>query len=308
VQGTPGCKDCRAAPRSERGREGGGGEAPRDFSPPAAAADLADIKARGELRHLGIKYANFVTGAGDGFDVELAQGFARHIGVKYTLVYSDFYSVIRDLLGKDVAREGRQGQPVGRLPRQGRHDRHRLHRAALAQAGAAVLGPTFPTQVLLLAPAEAPVQPIAGSPDLAEDIQQTKALIGRKSLLVMERTCLDPAGYGLKGKGFDLRPYTKNTNINEMVPAMLNKTAEYTLLDVASVVLDMQKWAGRIKIVGPISEQQEMAAAFAPDAPEDCATPSTPTCARSRPTAPTTSWCASTTRASSTTSPSTSPA
>ena len=54
----------------------------------AAAADLKDIQAKGELRHLGIKYANFVTGAGDGFDVELAQGFARHIGVKYTLVYT----------------------------------------------------------------------------------------------------------------------------------------------------------------------------------------------------------------------------
>ena len=53
---------------------------------PVLADDLADIKARGELRHLGINYANFVTGAGDGFDVELVQGFAKHIGVKYKLV------------------------------------------------------------------------------------------------------------------------------------------------------------------------------------------------------------------------------
>lgn len=30
ARGAPGCKDCRAAPRSERGREGGGGEALRD--------------------------------------------------------------------------------------------------------------------------------------------------------------------------------------------------------------------------------------------------------------------------------------
>ena len=51
-------------------------------SVPVAAADLAEIKARGELRHLGIHYANFVTGTGDGFDVELVQGFARHLGVK----------------------------------------------------------------------------------------------------------------------------------------------------------------------------------------------------------------------------------
>lgn len=38
---------------------------------PTLAADLDEIKARGELRHLGIRYANFVTGSGDGFDVEL---------------------------------------------------------------------------------------------------------------------------------------------------------------------------------------------------------------------------------------------
>jgi membrane-bound lytic murein transglycosylase MltF len=72
------------------------------------ADDLADIKARGELRHLGINYANFVTGAGDGFDVELVQGFAKHIGVKYKLVPTDSVSVIRDLLGKDVVRQGDQ--------------------------------------------------------------------------------------------------------------------------------------------------------------------------------------------------------
>lgn len=33
------------------------------------------------------------------------QGFAKRIGVSYKLVYSDFYSVIRDLLGKDVVRK-----------------------------------------------------------------------------------------------------------------------------------------------------------------------------------------------------------
>ena len=75
------------------------------FAASSWAADLAEIKARGEIRHIGIRYANFVTGAGDGLDVELMQGFAKRIGVSYKLVYSDFYSVIRDLLGKDVLRK-----------------------------------------------------------------------------------------------------------------------------------------------------------------------------------------------------------
>ena len=47
------------------------------------AQDLADIKKAGVIRHLGIPYANFVTGAEDGFDVELVQKFAVSLGVKY---------------------------------------------------------------------------------------------------------------------------------------------------------------------------------------------------------------------------------
>lgn len=234
----------------------------------ARAADLPEIKARGELRHLGIKYANFVTGAGDGLDVELVQGFAKHIGVKYTLVYSDFYTIIRDLLGKEVSVADGKATLSGAFPVKG--DMIATGFTVLPWRKQVLLysDTVFPTQVLLVARADAPQKPVGGGQSLARDIQDTKAMIGRKSLLVMEKTCLDPAGYGLKGKGLDLRPYTKNTNINEMVPAMLNGVAEYTLLDVADVILDLQKWAGHIKVLGPISEEQEMAAAFPPDAPQ----------------------------------------
>ena len=41
--------------------------------------DLDEIRSAGVLRHLGIPYANFVTGSGDGLDVELIQGFAQHL-------------------------------------------------------------------------------------------------------------------------------------------------------------------------------------------------------------------------------------
>lgn len=234
----------------------------------ANAADLPDIKARGELRHLGIRYANFVTGAGDGFDVELAQGFAKHIGVKYKLVYTDFYSVIRDLLGKNVVRKGDEVTLEGDFPVKG----------DIIATGFTVLPwrekvllysePTFPSQVLLIARADSDVKPIAGSDSLSKDIQQTKALIGKQSLLVMEKTCLDPANYGLKNKGIELRTYTRSANINEMVPALLNLDADLSLLDVPDVIIDMQKWAGKFKIIGPISEEQALAAAFPKDAPQ----------------------------------------
>lgn len=235
---------------------------------PPAAADLKEIQARGELRHIGIRYANFVTGAGDGFDVELVQGFARRLGVKYTLVFSDFYNVIRDLLGKDVVRTGSEVGLAGEFPVKG----------DIIATGFTVLPwreqvllyskPTFPSQVLLVARAEAKQRPIAGSPDLKRDIAETQGLISGKSVLVMEKTCLDPANYGLKGKGIDLRAYTRSSNLNEMVPALLNGEAEYTLLDVPDAILDLQKWAGRIKVIGPISEVQDLAAAFPKSSPQ----------------------------------------
>jgi len=235
---------------------------------PAAFADLKEIRERGELRHLGIRYANFVTGAGDGFDVELVQGFARHLGVKYTLVYSDFYSVVADLLGKNVTRKGAEVELSGSLPVKG--DMIATGFTILPWREQILLfsDATFPSQVLLVARATSSYKPIKGSASLDGDIAETRRFIGAKSLLVMEKTCLDPANYDLKGKGFDLRPYTRSTNINEMVPTLLEGGAEFTLLDVPSAILDQQKWAGRIKVLGPISHTQELAAAFPKSSPQ----------------------------------------
>ncbi len=233
----------------------------------AARGDLKEIQARGEMRHLGIPYANFVTGAGDGFDVELMQGFAKRIGVRYRLVPTDFYSAMRDLLGKDVVRRGEEVALEGAHPVKGDVIAAGFTMLPWREKVLLFSAPTFPSQVLLVARADSPVKPIGGSDDLAKDIAETKSLIGKKSLLVMERTCLDPANYGLKGKGIDLRAYTRSTNLNEMVPALINGEAEFTLLDVPDALLDLQKWAGKIKVIGPVSEEQRLAAAFPTSSP-----------------------------------------
>lgn len=234
---------------------------------PAVAADLDEIQARGELRHLGIRYANFVTGAGDGFDVELVRGFAEHIGVDYRLVLSDFYTVIRDLLGQRVVRDGETVRLEGAYPVRG--DLIATGFTMLPWRAEALLfsAPTFPSQVMLIARADSPLKPIPGSDDLAADIRATKALIGGNSLLVMEKTCLDPSNYGLRGTGIELRAYTRSTNINEMVPALLALDADLSLLDVPDLMIDMQKWPGQFKVIGPISPVQSLAAAFPKDAP-----------------------------------------
>jgi ABC-type amino acid transport substrate-binding protein len=233
-----------------------------------AAGDLKDVQARGEIRHIGIRYANFVTGNGDGFDVELVQGFAKHLGVKYRLVYSDFYKVIRDLLGKDVVRKGNEVALEGDFTVKG--DMIATGFTVLPWREKVLLysRPTFPSQVLLVARAESKLSPIKGSQSLTDDIAETKAMIGNRSLLGMERTCIDPANYGLTGKGLDLRSYTKSSNLNEIVPALLNKEAELSLLDVPDAILDLRKWAGKIKILGPISGEQTLAAAFPKSSPE----------------------------------------
>ncbi|MEY2689277.1 MAG: hypothetical protein RL375_3476, partial [Pseudomonadota bacterium] len=127
--------------------------------------------------------------------------------------------------------------------------------------------PTFPSQVLLVARVESGHRPIAPQASLAQEVAQTRAVLGRHSLLVMERTCLDPANYGLKGAGVDLRSYTASTNLDEMVPALLRGDAEFTLLDVPDAVLDLQRWAGRIKVIGPLSGNQDLAAAFPKESP-----------------------------------------
>jgi ABC-type amino acid transport substrate-binding protein len=233
----------------------------------AVAADIDEIKARGELRHIGIRYANFVTGDGYGFDVDLMHGFARHLGVKYTLVYSDFYNVARDLLGKDVIRTGSEVTLKGDYPVRGDVISTGFTRLPWRESVLLFSDPTFPSQVLLVAPSGSPVKPIVPTGNLSEDIRQTKQLIGSHSLLVMERTCLDPANYGLKGVGIDLKSYTKSTNLNEIVPALLNGDAELALLDVPDAILDLKKWAGHIKVIGPISEEQTLATAFPRDAP-----------------------------------------
>src|ERR1700754_2069627 len=126
----------------------------------AAAADLDDVKARGELRHLGVKYANFITGAGDGFEVDLMQGFAQHLGVRYRLVYTDFYSVIRDLLGKEVVRNGAEVSLKGEFPVEGDVIATGFTVLPWRQAVLLFSEPTFPSQVLLVAPAHSELQPI----------------------------------------------------------------------------------------------------------------------------------------------------
>lgn len=234
---------------------------------PCIAQDLDEIKARGVLRHLGVPYANFVSGSGDGFDVEIVKTFARQLGVRYEYVEADWDNVIQDLIGRNIAYR----PTVRELD-------NRPIRGDIIANGLTILpnrmklidysAPTFPSTVWLLARADYPVAPIKPSGNLLQDIEATKAKLSSGTTFVMDNSCIDPRLHGIEGRGFQLLRFTKSNNLNDIVPAVMKGEANMTLLDFPDILVALGKWPGQIKIVGPISEEQRMAAGFRKSSPE----------------------------------------
>ena len=234
---------------------------------PGYAQDLAEIRENGVLRHLGVPYARFVGGSGEGFDVEIVQLFAKHIGVRYEYVPAEWSSVIQDLIGQEL-----EYQPVlravGSRPIRGDIIGNGLTILPARKKVIDYSVPTFPSAVWLLARADSPVQPIKPSGDLLTDIKETKKKLSQGKTFVMDNSCLDPRLYDLEGKGYPLHRFTKSTNLNDIVPAVVKGESEMSLLDVPDLIVAMEKWSGQIKVIGPISEQQEMGAGFRKTSPE----------------------------------------
>jgi len=216
----------------------------------ALADDLQDIRARGVLRHLGIPYANFVTGSGDGLDVEIVQRFARHLGVRYEFVESTWPTVLGDLTGKEYS-----------FKPSIRETGSRPVRGDIVATGLTILparkqiidysDPTFPSAVWLLARADSGITPITPSGNLERDIKATKAVMKRGATFVADNSCLDPTLYGLEGKGLKLKRFVLGrTVINDIVPAMLKRESDMTLLDVPDVLLALElhrsRWLGQL--------------------------------------------------------------
>lgn len=233
----------------------------------AFADDLQEIRERGVLRHLGVPYANFVTGSGDGMDVEIVQLFARHLGVRYEFVPSTWGDVIGDLTGKEV-RFKPTYREVGTRPVRGDIIANGLTILPPRKKIIDYSDPTFPSAVWLLARPEAGVRPIKPSGNREEDIKTTKAMLKLGTTFVMDNSCLDPTLYDLEGKGYKLKRFTGSTNLNDIVPALLKHESDMTLLDVPDVMVAMERWSGQVMVIGPISEEQRMAAAFRKDSPE----------------------------------------
>ncbi len=234
-------------------------------SAPASGRDLKEIQSAGVLRHLGIPYANFVTGSDDGMDVEIIQGFARHLGVRYKYVPADWSTVVEDLIGKKITMVN--GHPVlgEDRPIQGDLIANGFTLLPWREEVIDFSEPTFPSRIWLIARADSPLQPIHPSNNEATDVKNTRALMNNRKVLTLPKTCLDPGLYNLEADGATVIIY--NGNLNEIGPYLINSDSEMSILDVPDALIALEKWPGKIKILGPISQNQLMGVGFPKNAP-----------------------------------------
>lgn len=231
----------------------------------SGANDLPDIQKAGVLRHLGVPYANFITGSGDGMDMELIQKFATSLGVRYQFVPSSWKEIIGDLVGKEVKAKGEDVTIVGDHTVRGDLIANGLTILPWRQKVLDYSTPTFPTQIWLLARAESAMKPIRPSGDIATDIQAVKSQMQGRHILGKTNTCLDPSLYEIAATGATVSLF--DGNLNELAPAIINGNAEATLLDVPDALIALEKWPGRVKVIGPLSDMQNMGVGFPKESP-----------------------------------------
>jgi ABC-type amino acid transport substrate-binding protein len=226
----------------------------------ALAGDLPEVKKSGVLRHLGIPYANFVTGDGDGMDVELMQLFAKSQGVRYEYVKTSWDTAVADLIGRKVEAKGASVELLSATPVKGDLIANGFTVLPWRQKVVEFSQSTFPSQIWLVARSDSKLNPIKPSGAIDRDIEQVKALLKGRKVLALKKTCLDPDLYDLYATGAEVVCF--NGNLNELAPAIINGEAEMTILDVPDALVALDKWTGKIKVIGPISQRQEMAVAF----------------------------------------------
>ena len=156
------------------------------------ATTLEEVKKNGVLRHLGVYYANFNTGAGDGLDTELMQLFAKHLGVRYQHIETSFSTVITDLSGIKIKLRGNEVDMLGTTTPKGDVIANGLTILSWRKKVVDYSTPTFPTQVWLVAQAGSSIKPISPSGDPDKDIQAVKAMLKNKTVLSKKIPVLMP--------------------------------------------------------------------------------------------------------------------
>ncbi|MGS0690013.1 transporter substrate-binding domain-containing protein [Shewanella sp. 0m-4] len=239
------------------------------------ARDLAEIKAEGVLRHVGVPYANFVSQytegnkiSHSGLDIELMQNFAEHLGVEYQFVPAQWTTVLGKLTGRNAQFIDKQIVYGESMPIAGDIIGNGLTTLDWRKEVIDFSDDYFPSAVWLVARTGSELKPIKPTGSTLKDVAMVKELLKGRDILAMEQSCLEPDLYDLHLTQANIILPTKQLQLNEMVPFLLTIEAEATLLDVADSLIAIDKWPNSIKIIGPISEDQRMAIGFRKNSPQ----------------------------------------
>ena len=235
------------------------------FFVPGTQADLRQIKESGVLRHLGIPYSNFVTGDGDGLDVEILKMYSSEIGVQYEHVQTSWEAVISDLSGKRIIPKGDEVEIMGQAPVKGDIIGNGLTVLPWRKEVIHFSVPYFPSAIWVVARANSDLIPIKPSGDQAQDVVLTKKLLTGRQVLGIRDTCLDPDLYNLQGCS---PRYKDGLQLNDLPAAIIQGEYELTLQDAPDALLALANNPGKVKVIGPITEEQVMAFGISNDSPE----------------------------------------
>jgi ABC-type amino acid transport substrate-binding protein len=198
--------------------------------------------------------------------VEVVRLFAAKLGVEYVYVETDWARVYTDATGLTFTRDGGRVTVTGNAEDRGDIIAHGMTVIPWRQQLVDFSEPMFPTQIWVIVSADSPLQPITPSGDLDTDIRAVQSLVDGVSVMAKPNTCLDPKLYDLSGLGAEVVLY--EGSLNHMAPSVLSGMAEATILDVPDALVALRRFQGHIKVVGPFSEPQHMAAAFPRTSPE----------------------------------------
>ncbi len=215
--------------------------------------DLQTILEKGELVHLGINFANFNTAKSNGFCYEFINMFCDELKVEHKFYESDWNIIIEDLTGK----------------------KNGVVKGDLISTGMTILpwredlvdfsDPIFPTQVLVVASLSSNMQTVKTS-DFEQEYKDTVSQLKGNRVACLMGTSLDLAEYNIDRDGYEVVPF--DGSVDDIIPAVIQGKADAGLVDIGDALIAMQRWPGKFKIIGPITDLQYIGVAFRKSSPE----------------------------------------
>ena len=192
--------------------------------------------------------------------------FCSELGVEYVYVETDWDRTYSDATGLEFTRDGDQVTITGPAEVRGDVIAHGVTVLPWRQELVDFTEPMFPMQVWLIAPASSRIAPAApAGTTTAADIARTYALIEGVSVMAKSNTFLDPELPDLEGHGARMVNY--EGSLDHLAPNLLGGMAELAILDAPNALVALQRWRGKIRILGPLSETRYVAAAFPEEFP-----------------------------------------